>query len=103
MFLLITGASGMGKTTVRKIVAPQFVDKLESAELTEASDDPFDWSLRWRHQAIEKAVQRAAESPRCRLCKTHGTIAVTRISIRIVGSPSAATPTSVQIGAWLGM
>jgi Cdc6-like AAA superfamily ATPase len=64
MFLLITGASGMGKTTIRKIVAPQFIDKLESAELTSVSDDPFDWSLRWRHQAVEKAVQRAVEVQR---------------------------------------
>lgn len=33
------------------------------------------------------------------LLYSDGTMAVTRISIRIVGSPSAATPTCVQIGA----
>ena len=30
-------------------------------------------------------------------------IAVTRISMRMVGNPRDSTPTCVQIGAWLGM
>ena len=63
MLLLITGASGMGKTTVRKIVAAQFADQLESAELAEVAGPP-EWSLRWRHQAVEKAVQRAVKVQR---------------------------------------
>ena len=63
MLLLITGASGMGKTTVRKLVAAQFADQLESAELAEVAG-PREWSLRWRHQAVEKAVQRAVKVQR---------------------------------------
>ena len=63
MLLLVTGASGMGKTTVRKLVAAQFADRLESAELVEVAGPP-EWSLRWRHQAVEKAVQRAVEAQR---------------------------------------
>jgi hypothetical protein len=63
MLLLITGASGMGKTTVRKMVAAEFADRLDSAELVEVAGPP-EWSLRWRHQAVEKAVQRAVEAQR---------------------------------------
>src|SRR6478752_10615066 len=63
MLLLVTGASGMGKTTVRKLVAAQFADRLESAELVEVAGPP-EWSLRWRHQAVEKAVQRAVQAQR---------------------------------------
>lgn len=37
------------------------------------------------------------------LIRPQGIIAVTRISMRIVGNPRAATPISVQIGAWSGM
>ena len=63
MLLLITGASGMGKTTVRKMVAAPFADRLESVELAEVAGPP-EWSLRWRHQAVEKAVQRAIQAQR---------------------------------------
>jgi hypothetical protein len=63
MLLLITGASGMGKTTVRNVVAAQFADQLEAAELAEVAGPP-EWSLRWRHQAVEKAVQRAVQAQR---------------------------------------
>ena len=63
MLLLVTGASGMGKTTVRKMVEAQFADRLESAELVEVAGPP-EWSLRWRHQAVEKAVQRAVQAQR---------------------------------------
>ena len=63
MLLLVTGASGMGKTTVRKMVEAQFADRLEAAELVEVAGPP-EWSLRWRHQAVEKAVQRAVQAQR---------------------------------------
>lgn len=63
MLLLITGASGMGKTTVRKLVAARFAEHIESAELAEVAGPP-EWSLRWRHQAVEKAVQRAIQAQR---------------------------------------
>jgi hypothetical protein len=53
----------MGKTTVRKMVEAQFADRLEAAELVEVAGPP-EWSLRWRHQAVEKAVQRAVQAQR---------------------------------------
>jgi hypothetical protein len=58
VFLLITGASGAGKSTVRRAVAPQFRDVLEAAELAELGGEP-QWTLAWRHQAVERAVCRA--------------------------------------------
>lgn len=61
MFLLITGASGVGKSTVRQLVAAEFADVLEAAELAEVGGPP-EWSLRWRHQAVEQAVQRAIQA-----------------------------------------
>src|SRR5688572_2190592 len=71
MLLLITGASGMGKTTVRKIVTAQFADQIESGELADVASPP-EWRLRWRHQAVENAVQRAVNvqlyGKHCLLC-----------------------------------
>jgi len=63
MLLLVTGASGMGKSTVRNLVAARFASRIDSAELAEVAGPP-EWSLRWRHQAVEKAVQRALQAQR---------------------------------------
>lgn len=61
MLFLVTGASGMGKSTVRTLVAARFAQQIDAAELVEVAGPP-EWSLRWRHQAVEKAVQRAIQS-----------------------------------------
>lgn len=61
MFFLVTGASGVGKSTVRRHLAATFRDVLISAELSTLGLTP-EWSLRWRHQAVELAVQRALEA-----------------------------------------
>lgn len=61
MFFLITGASGVGKSTVRRRLARTFRDTLISAELATLGLTPA-WSLRWRQQAVEIAVQRALEA-----------------------------------------
>lgn len=63
MFLLITGASGVGKSTVRRRIAPRFRSTLVAAELSTLGLTP-EWSLRWRQQAVEIAVQRALEVQR---------------------------------------
>lgn len=63
VFLLITGASGVGKSTVRRRIAPFFRNDLAAAELATLGLTP-EWSLRWRHQAVELAVQRALEAQR---------------------------------------
>lgn len=63
MLLLVTGASGAGKSTVRRRVQARFADVLEAAELAELNRTP-QWSLAWRHQAVEKAVRRALQVQR---------------------------------------
>jgi hypothetical protein len=63
MFFLVTGASGVGKSTVRRRVARRFRDRLVAAELATLGLTP-QWSLRWRSQAVEVAVQRALEAQR---------------------------------------
>lgn len=61
MFLLVTGASGVGKSTVRRRVAPRLRGKVIAVELATLDLTPA-WSLRWRQQAVELAVQRALQA-----------------------------------------
>jgi hypothetical protein len=58
MFFLVTGASGIGKTTVRKLIETEIRDRVAVCELGMLGITP-EWSLRWRHQAVEKEVQLA--------------------------------------------
>lgn len=59
MFLLITGASGAGKSTARLGVAPVLSPDVECVELHDVIDVPAFPTLAWRQQATEAAVQRA--------------------------------------------
>ena len=59
MFLLVTGASGAGKSTVRVAVAPVLSPDVECVELHDVIDVPAFPTLVWRQQATEAAVQRA--------------------------------------------
>jgi hypothetical protein len=63
MFFLVTGASGVGKSTVRKLIEPEFADILEVAELGMLGSTPK-WNLEWRHQMVERAVVHALEAQR---------------------------------------
>lgn len=63
MFFLITGASGMGKSTVRAILAKEFEGLIETAELIGIAGS-LEWDSRWRHRAVERAVQRALAAQR---------------------------------------
>jgi hypothetical protein len=63
VFLLITGASGAGKSTVRRSIEVEFAGVLEAAELAEVGGTP-QWTLLWRHQAVERAIQRALDVER---------------------------------------
>jgi hypothetical protein len=63
MFFLVTGASGVGKSTVRKLIEPEFADVLDIAELGMLGSTPK-WKIEWRHQMVERAVLRALESQR---------------------------------------
>jgi hypothetical protein len=60
MFFLVTGASGVGKSSVRKLVEAEVAGKVAACELGSLGMTP-EWSLRWRHQAVEKAVQLAVK------------------------------------------
>jgi energy-coupling factor transporter ATP-binding protein EcfA2 len=61
MFLLVTGASGSGKSTVRRLVTADLSPEVECVELHHVSSIPPLPTIAWRQQATEAAVQRAVE------------------------------------------
>jgi hypothetical protein len=61
MFLLVSGASGAGKSAVRVAVAPLLAGDVECVELCEVVGVPARPSKEWRQQAAEAVVQRAVE------------------------------------------
>ena len=63
MFFLVTGASGVGNSTVRKLIGPEFADVLEVAELGMLGSTPK-WKIEWRHRMVERTVQRALDAQR---------------------------------------
>lgn len=64
MLLLVTGASGVGKTTAR-IHATKLLDStFEAAELWHLGPIPAVPTVRWRQQQVDVAVRRATELAR---------------------------------------
>jgi len=63
MFFLVTGASGVGKTTVRKLIEPKIAGQVSVCELATLGITP-EWSLCWRHRAVESVVQLALQKQR---------------------------------------
>jgi energy-coupling factor transporter ATP-binding protein EcfA2 len=61
MFLLVTGASGAGKSTVRAAVAPHLSPEIESVELHHVAAIAALPDIAWRQEATEAAVRRALE------------------------------------------
>jgi hypothetical protein len=61
VLLLLTGASGVDKSTVRRLIAPELPPAIEAVELTGLAPAPAALSLHWRQQATEAAVTRAVE------------------------------------------
>jgi hypothetical protein len=61
MFLLVTGASGAGKSTVRRAIAPRLSPEVECVELRDIIGVPAVPDIAWRHRATEAVVQRALE------------------------------------------
>jgi len=59
MFLLVTGASGAGKSTVRQAVAPKLGDAVECVELGDVAEVPHWPTITWRQRATEAVVRRA--------------------------------------------
>lgn len=61
MLLLITGASGVGKSTVRAVLEPDLSPAVECVELSDLTPLPTVMTRAWRQQAAEAAVRRAIE------------------------------------------
>jgi hypothetical protein len=61
VLMLITGASGVGKSTVRELVAPEVGPEVECVELFHLSERPLAVTRVWRQQTAEAAVRRAVE------------------------------------------
>jgi len=61
VLLLITGASGVGKSTVRAMIASQLAPDVECVELLDLVPAPPAMTRVWRQQSAEAAVRRAAE------------------------------------------
>jgi hypothetical protein len=58
VLLLITGASGAGKSTVRAVVEPDLSACVECAELLDLAPPPNVMSRAWRQQTAEKKAVR---------------------------------------------
>src|ERR1035441_8712826 len=61
MFLLVTGASGAGKSTVRRAAARELSPEVECVELYDIVGVPAFPDIAWRQRATEAVVQRALE------------------------------------------
>jgi hypothetical protein len=61
VLLLITGASGIGKSTVRALIAPKLSPTVECVELLNLTPSPAAMTRVWRQQTAELAVRRAVE------------------------------------------
>jgi len=61
VFLLVTGASGAGKSTVRGRIASELSPVVEAVELGHIVDVPASPTVAWRQCASEAVVRRALE------------------------------------------
>ncbi|SFS46513.1 hypothetical protein [Saccharopolyspora flava] len=61
MLLLVSGASGVGKTTARLHARPLLDESVETAELFTLGEIPAVPTIAWRQQQVEVAVRRAIE------------------------------------------
>ena len=59
MLLLVTGASGAGKSTVRRRIAGDLAPQVECVELGDVVEVPRRPTIAWRQQATEAVVRRA--------------------------------------------
>jgi hypothetical protein len=61
MFLLVTGASGAGKSTARRLIAGDLGSGVDCVELYDVVDVPRVPTIAWRQQATEAVVRHALE------------------------------------------
>ncbi len=57
MLLLVTGASGVGKSTVRRLVADELKPAVRAVELAQIVEIPARFDLGRRQRSVERAVQ----------------------------------------------
>jgi energy-coupling factor transporter ATP-binding protein EcfA2 len=56
MMLLVTGASGVGKSTVRALIAEELAPEVRAVELTQIAGPPT-YERGWRQRAVQQVVQ----------------------------------------------
>jgi broad-specificity NMP kinase len=66
MMLLVTGASGVGKSTVRRLIAEELEPEVRAVELTQIAGPPT-YQRGWRQRAVEQVVQVAVAEQERRL------------------------------------
>jgi hypothetical protein len=87
MFFLVTGASGSGKSTARRLAEPNLPPNVACAELAEIVEIPANPDHRWRQQATEQAVEYALQLQRS---GRHLLLAGDPVAIgEVLASPSA--------------
>lgn len=59
MLLLLTGASGVGKSTVRRLLANELEPAVRAVELAQVVEIPARVDLGWRQRSVERVVQAA--------------------------------------------
>jgi hypothetical protein len=59
MLLLVTGASGVGKSTVRRLLADELPAAVRAVELAQVVDIPARYDRGWRQRSVEQVVQAA--------------------------------------------
>lgn len=61
MFLLVSGASGSGKSTARRHAAAHLPESIEAVELRDLGEVPAVPTVAWRQQQVELALRRTIE------------------------------------------
>jgi ABC-type cobalamin/Fe3+-siderophores transport system ATPase subunit len=95
VLLLVTGASGVGKSTVREAIEPVLSPLVECVELVDLAPKSSEMSKAWRQQAAEAAVRRAIE---LKVSGRHLLLAGDPVpAIEIVAAPSALGLDSIAV------
>src|SRR3954447_13988149 len=96
VLLLITGASGAGKSSVRTAIARELCPVVECVELRDVVAVPVAPTLAWRQRATEAVVRRALELQRS---GRHLLLSGDPVGAgEVVAAPSAPAPTRLAVG-----
>lgn len=95
VLLLITGASGVGKSTARALVAGALSGQVDCVELGDLAPIPMAVTRQWRQQTAELAVRRAVE---LRASGRHVLLAGDPVpAVEIVAAPSAVQLDAIAV------